>query len=235
MKITVLQFPGSNCDQDCVHVLRNVIGVSSELLWHKENSLRNADAVVVPGGFSYGDYLRSGAIARFSPVMGAVREFAEAGGPVLGICNGFQILCEAGLLPGALIRNRDLLFHCEHVFLKTESANSPFTGRAGDDRPLRIPIAHGDGCFYANETTLTAMESGRQILWRYVDETGAATDAANPNGSVRNIAGVCNERRNVAGMMPHPERACESILGSTDGCRVFESLVSFLRETSKAA
>jgi phosphoribosylformylglycinamidine synthase len=181
--------------------------------------------VVVPGGFSYGDYLRCGAIARFSPVMQAVQVFAANGGLVIGICNGFQILCESGLLPGALVRNRGLRFRCEHVHLKVTQPDSPFTHRIPEGTRLRIPIAHGEGCYYADEPTLAALEKGGQILWQYCDATGAVTDAANPNGSVRNIAGVCNAARNVAGLMPHPERACEAVLGSEDGRWVFESMV----------
>jgi phosphoribosylformylglycinamidine synthase len=225
MNFAVLQFPGSNCDQDVVHVLRNVLGHRTRLLWHKERSLGDAEAVIVPGGFSYGDYLRTGAIARFSPVMAAVQAFASAGGLVLGICNGFQILCEAGLLPGALIRNRSLQFRCEYVFLKTESADSPFTNRVPPGRLLRIPIAHGEGCYFADAQTIERLEQNGQVLWRYVDEQGRASESANPNGSVGNIAGICNEARNVAGLMPHPERASETILGGTDGRLIFESML----------
>src|SRR5882757_8246494 len=187
MNFVVLQFPASNCDQDAVHVLRNVLGHSARLLWHKETSLGNADAVIVPGGFSYGDYLRTGAIARFSPVMQAVQSFAANGGPVLGICNGFQILCEAGLLPGALIRNRSLQFRCEHVFLKTATFNSAFTNRIPEGRLLRIPIAHGEGCYFADEATLEKLKIGNQILWQYANAGGELTDEANPNGSLHNI------------------------------------------------
>jgi phosphoribosylformylglycinamidine synthase subunit PurQ / glutaminase len=237
MNFAVLQFPGSNCDQDVVHVLGNVLGHSARLLWHKESSLGDADAVIVPGGFSYGDYLRTGAIARFSPVMQAVQTFAANGGPVLGICNGFQILCEAGLLPGALIRNRSLQFRCEHVFLKTVTADSPFTNRIPPQKLLRLPIAHGEGCYFADEETLAKLRANNQILWRYVDAQGKATEAANPNGSLDNIAGICNQARNVAGLMPHPERASEPILGSADGRLVFESLIHALegKATAKAA
>jgi phosphoribosylformylglycinamidine synthase len=198
-------------------------------VWHKETSLGDADAVVVPGGFSYGDYLRTGAIARFSPVMGAVQEFARRGGPVLGICNGFQILCESGLLPGALIRNRSLQFRCEQVYLKTLTAESPFTNRIPSDRILRVPVAHGEGCYFADDATLEQLKANRQILWQYVTREGDVTDAASPNGSVHNIAGICNEQRNVAGMMPHPERASEALLGSADGRLIFESLVHWLQ------
>jgi len=229
MNFAVLQFPASNCDQDAVHALRNVLGHSARLVWHKESSLGDADAVIVPGGFSYGDYLRTGAIARFSLVMQALQSFAANGGLVLGICNGFQILCEAGLLPGALIRNRSLQFRCEHVFLKTETADSPFTNSIPDGKLLKIPIAHGEGCYFADEPTLAAMEAGNQVLWRYVDAEGEMNERANPNGSVRAIAGVCNEARNVAGLMPHPERASESILGSDDGLFIFKSMINALK------
>src|SRR5277367_4905230 len=229
MNFAVLQFPASNCDQDAVHVVRNVLGHSARFLWHKETSLGAADAVIIPGGFSYGDYLRTGAIARFSPVMQAVQAFASNGGLVLGICNGFQILCEAGLLPGALIRNRSLQFRCEHVFLRTLTSDSPFTNRIPDGKLLRVPIAHGEGCFFADEETLARLKTGNQILWQYASADGALTDAANPNGSLQNIAGICNEARNVAGLMPHPERAGEALLGSADGRLIFESLIESLQ------
>ena len=232
MKIAVVQFPGSNCDQDCVHVLRNVMGHSAQLLWHKEHSLGAADAVVIPGGFSYGDYLRTGAIARFSPVMQAVQEFAAEGGLVLGICNGFQILCEAGLLPGALIRNRSLQFRCEHVFLKTLTTQSPFTGSVPEGALMRIPIAHGEGCYYADAATLERLKAQGQILWQYVNAQREQTSEANPNGSLENIAGICNEQRNVAGLMPHPDRASEPILGSQDGRWVFESMAQALQHSA---
>lgn len=234
MNFVVLQFPASNCDQDAVHVLRNVLGHSARLLWHKETSLGDADAVIVPGGFSYGDYLRTGAIARFSPVMQAVQTFAANGGAVLGICNGFQILCEAGLLPGALIRNRSLQFRCEHIFLKTVTTNSAFTNRIPEGKLLRVPIAHGEGCYFADAETLSRLKIGNQVLWRYADAQGELTETANPNGSLENIAGICNERRNVAGMMPHPERASESLLGSADGRLIFESLIHSLESKSVA-
>lgn len=230
MNFAVLQFPGSNCDQDVVHVLRNVLGHSARLLWHKESSLGEADAVIIPGGFSYGDYLRTGAIARFSPVMEAVRRFVLKGGPVLGICNGFQILCEAGLLPGALIRNRSLQFRCEPVFLKTETIKSPFTCRIAPGTLLRLPIAHGEGCYFADEATLVRLRTHDQVLWRYVNASGEATEQANPNGSLENIAGICNDARNVAGLMPHPERASEGILGCAEGRLIFESLIHSLEQ-----
>jgi len=235
MNFAVLQFPGSNCDQDCVHVLSNVLGHSARLLWHKETSLGNTDAVIIPGGFSYGDYLRTGAIARFSPIMQAVQAFAANGGLVLGVCNGFQILCEAGMLPGALIRNRSLQFRCEHVFLKTQTRNSAFTN-AIPDILMRIPIAHGEGCYFADAETVAKLNANDQILWRYVTAQGEATEASNPNGSVENIAGICNERRNVAGLMPHPERASEAILGCADGKSVFESIIAWHQQmVAKAA
>jgi phosphoribosylformylglycinamidine synthase subunit PurQ / glutaminase len=208
MNFAVLQFPASNCDQDAVHALRDVLGQSARLVWHKESTLGNADAVIIPGGFSYGDYLRTGAIARFSPIMGAVREFASKGGLIFGICNGFQILCEAGLLPGALIRNRSLQFRCETVILKTETANSPFTSEIPAGKLLHIPIAHGEGCYFASEDILRQLQANQQILWKYVNADGQATEQSNPNGSVQNIAGICNEKRNIAGIMPQPERAC---------------------------
>lgn len=234
MNFAVLQFPGSNCDQDCVHVLKNVLGHSARLLWHKEQTLGGADAVIVPGGFSYGDYLRTGAIARFSPVMQAVQRFAAQGGLVLGICNGFQILCEANLLPGALIRNRSLQFRCEHVFLKTSSVRSPFTCQAQPGQVLRVPVAHGEGCYFADPEIIARLQANDQVLWRYVDAQGQAVSLASPNGSVDNIAGICNEDRNVAGLMPHPERASESLLGGLDGKTIFESMIETLRKRASA-
>jgi phosphoribosylformylglycinamidine synthase subunit PurQ / glutaminase len=226
MNFAVLQFPGSNCDQDCVHVLGNVLGHSARLLWHKEKALGNADAVIVPGGFSYGDYLRTGAIARFSPIMQAVQNFAAQGGIVLGICNGFQILCEAGMLPGALIRNRSLQFRCENVFLRTETRKSAFSN-AIPEKLMRIPVAHGEGCYFADAETLAKLKANDQVLWRYVNSKGELVEEASPNGSLDNIAGICNERRNVAGLMPHPERASEAILGCADGKSIFESIIAW--------
>ena len=228
MRFAVLQFPGSNCDQDCVHVLGNVLGQDADYLWHKEESIGDADAVVVPGGFSYGDYLRTGSIAQFSPVMNAVKAFASAGGLVIGICNGFQILCETGLLPGALVRNRSLQFRCETIFLKIPTADSPFTSEVPEGRLLRVPIAHGEGCYFADDEALDKLRADNQILFQYATETGDLTDEANPNGSLLNIAGICNEGRNVCGMMPHPERASENVLGADDGRRVFESMLRHL-------
>ena len=228
MNIAVLQFPASNCDQDAVHAVR-VLGHSARLVWHKERSLGTPDAVIVPGGFSYGDYLRCGAIARFSPVMEAVQQFAADGGLVLGICNGFQVLCEAGLLPGALVRNRSLQFRCEHIFLKTVTRNSPFTNQIPDGQILRIPIAHGEGCYFADPDTLAALRREDRILWQYSTASGEITDAANPNGALENIAGICNAARNVAGLMPHPERTYKAILNSSNRRHVFESMFHFLK------
>jgi len=225
MNFAVLQFPASNCDQDAVHAVR-VLGHSARLVWHKDNSLSDVDAVIVPGGFSYGDYLRCGAIARFSPVMQAVKQFADNGGLVIGICNGFQVLCEAHLLPGALIRNRSLQFRCEHVFLKTVTRDTPFTSQIPEGKLLHVPIAHGEGCYFANSDTLVQMKANHQILWQYCNAQGELNDDANPNGALEHIAGICNERRNVAGLMPHPERACEPLLGSKDGRLIFESLIN---------
>ena len=236
MNFAVLQFPASNCDQDAVHAVRH-FGHSARLVWHKDASLGDADCVIVPGGFSYGDYLRCGAIARFSPVMQAVKQFADNGGLVIGICNGFQVLTEAGLLPGALVRNPDLQLHCEHIFLRTATSDSPFTNQIPAGKILRIPIAHGEGCYFAGEETLAKLKTNNQILWQYCDANGNLTESANPNGSLLNIAGVCNERHNVAGLMPHPERASEPLLGSEDGKLIFESIVNAMqgRQAAKAA
>jgi phosphoribosylformylglycinamidine synthase I len=228
MKFAVVVFPGSNCDHDAYHAARHVLGQEAEFVWHKETSLSGADVVILPGGFSHGDYLRTGAIARFSPIMAAVAEFADAGGPVLGICNGFQILLEAGLLPGAMLRNRDLKFHCEHVHLRVEQSDTPFTSRAIAGQVLRIPIAHGEGNYYAEPDVIRSLEHTKRIIFRYCDATGRTTDESNPNGALNNIAGICNAARNVVGMMPHPERACESVLGSSDGLVLFDSVISSL-------
>ncbi len=225
MKAAVVRFPGSNCDQDCFAAL-NFYGIETEYVWHKETSVAGYDLIVLPGGFSYGDYLRCGAIARFSPVMKSVCEAADAGALVLGICNGFQILCEARLLPGALIRNQSLHFICEHRRVRVENIDTPFTNATWTGTTLNIPVAHGEGCYVASDETLRDLTLHRQILLRYVDDHGAATPAACPNGSVENIAGICNRGRNVFGMMPHPERACDARLGSTDGGIIFESILA---------
>lgn len=227
MKVAVITFPGSNCDYDLYKAAQQVGGDVS-FVWHRERGLDGYDAVLLPGGFSYGDYLRPGAIARMSPVMEDVMAFAGKGGPVLGVCNGFQILCEAGLLPGALVRNDVLKFRSHDVYLKVERADTLFTSEYEPGQVIRIPIAHGDGNYEADEATLEALEAENRIVFRYVDEHGEVTDAANPNGSWHNIAGIVNEAGNVLGMMPHPERAMEPILGSTDGVGVFQSMARSL-------
>jgi phosphoribosylformylglycinamidine synthase len=228
MTFAVIVFPGSNCDHDAYHAARHVLGQDARFVWHKETSLGGADVVILPGGFSHGDYLRTGAIARFSPVMARVMEFAGRGGPVLGVCNGFQILLECGLLPGAMLRNRDVKFHCEFVRVRVERTDTPFTVRAKAGQILRLPIAHGEGNYFAPPDTLAELEAAGRVVFRYVNEAGEPTDAANPNGSAGNIAGICSEGRNVVGLMPHPERACESPLGSTDGLVLFESVIQAL-------
>jgi phosphoribosylformylglycinamidine synthase len=235
MKFAVVVFPGSNCDHDAYHAVKHVLGQDAAFVWHKETDLAGADAVILPGGFAHGDYLRTGAIARFSPVMQEVRKFAAAGGPVLGICNGFQVLLEAGLLPGAMLRNRSLKFQCEHVFVRVEQLDTPFTASCRQGQILRIPIAHGEGNYYAEPDVLDRLEANRQVIFRYVDVSGAVTDAANPNGSVNNIAGLCSEGRNVVALMPHPERACELAVGSADGLVLLESVVKSLTQGVFAA
>jgi phosphoribosylformylglycinamidine synthase I len=225
MKFAIVVFPGSNCDHDAYYAATHVLGQKAELIWHKDTDLKAADAVILPGGFAHGDYLRTGAMARFSPIMRAVTAFAERGGPVLGICNGFQILLESGLLPGAMLRNRGLKYRCEHVHVRVDQTNTPFTGGAHPGQVLRIPIGHGEGNYYAPPDVLQALEANRQVVLRYTTAGGEIDDGANPNGSVNAIAGVCNEARNVVGMMPHPERACEPALGSVDGLVILESIV----------
>jgi phosphoribosylformylglycinamidine synthase subunit PurQ / glutaminase len=225
MKFAIVVFPGSNCDHDAYYAATHVLGQKAELIWHKDTDLKAADAVILPGGFAHGDYLRTGAMARFSPIMRAVTTFAERGGPVLGICNGFQILLESGLLPGAMLRNRGLKYRCEHVHVRVDQTNTPFTGGAHPGQVLRIPIGHGEGNYYAPPDVLQALEANRQVVLRYTTAGGEIDDGANPNGSVNAIAGVCNEARNVVGMMPHPERACEPALGSVDGLVILESIV----------
>lgn len=227
MKFAVLRFPGSNCDQDCIHALSTFPGTEADYVWHKDTSLGGADVVVVPGGFSYGDYLRTGSIARFSPIMKTVKEFAAAGGLVIGICNGFQILCESGLLPGALVRNRDLHFLCKHVYLRVEQTDTPFTNASTKGAVLNVPVAHGEGCYFADDETLKRLNAEGRVLVRYCDAQGQVNEASNPNGSKENIAGICNEGRNVFGLMPHPERACDPFLGSTDGSVIFQSLLNW--------
>jgi phosphoribosylformylglycinamidine synthase len=228
MKVGVVVFPGSNCDHDAYHAVKHVCGQEARFVWHKDSDLSGLDAVVLPGGFSYGDYLRTGAIARFSPVMGAVKEFAAQGGPVLGICNGFQILQEAGLLPGAMLRNRTVKFLSQPVHVRVERDDTIATAGVPVGTVLTMPIAHGEGNFFLPDPELDRLEADRQVVFRYVDVAGRLDDAANVNGSARAIAGVCNAGRNVVGLMPHPERASEGELGSADGRRIFEALIGSL-------
>ncbi len=232
-KTAVLVFPGSNCDHDAYHALKHVIGLDAGFVWHKESSLEGFGAVVIPGGFTYGDYLRTGAMAKLSPVMASVRRFAEGGGPVIGICNGFQILLEAGMLPGAMIVNESLRFVCDYVHLRTESVRTPFTKGIEPGAVLKIPVAHYQGNYYADPQTLSALEERGQVVFRYCERDGRVTGSANPNGSARNIAGICNERGNVLGMMPHPERCAESAMGSADGRLLFDSMVAWLEGRGK--
>ena len=229
MKFAIVVFPGSNCDHDAYYAAKHVLGADAEFVWHKDIGLQGADVVILPGGFSYGDYLRTGSIARFSPVMASVLAFAEAGGPVLGICNGFQILLETGLLPGGMLYNRSVKFQCEQVYVRVEELDTSFTCTATLGQVLRIPIAHGEGNYFAPPDELDLLEANRQVVFRYCDVEGAVVDAANPNGSARGIAGLCNKQRNVVALMPHPERACESAMGSADGLVVFESAIAQLK------
>ncbi|MBK8304595.1 MAG: phosphoribosylformylglycinamidine synthase subunit PurQ [Pyrinomonadaceae bacterium] len=226
MKFGVVVFPGSNCDHDAYHVVSKHVGQPVDFIWHKETDLSGFDAIIIPGGFSYGDYLRAGALARFSPVMESVKRFAADGGFVFGICNGFQILCESGLLPGALRRNAGLHFICKHVNLKVENSNMPFTTEVESNKVLSIPIAHAEGNFTCDDETYNSLEENGQIVFRYCDENGEVNDESNPNGARSNIAGISNQNRNVLGMMPHPERACEELLGSNDGRDIFRSLTT---------
>ncbi|SDG02466.1 phosphoribosylformylglycinamidine synthase subunit I [Methanolobus vulcani] len=228
MSIGIVQFGGSNCDLDVLHVLKDVLGVDAELVWYKEEDLSRFDGIVVPGGFSYGDYLRAGAIAARTPVMSSIKTLAEAGKPVIGICNGFQILTESGLLDGALTTNNYPKFKCESTLLRVETTDTPFTSKFKKGEVVSIPIAHMEGNFYADEETLSRLEDNGQVAFRYVDKEGKVTDEANPNGSQENIAGIVSAKKNVLGMMPHPERASEEILGSKDGIRIFESMVEFI-------
>jgi phosphoribosylformylglycinamidine synthase I len=235
MKFGIVVFPGSNCDEDALHAARDLFGHDAEYLWHKDADLKSADVVILPGGFAHGDYLRTGAMARFSPIMGPVRTFAERGGPVLGICNGFQILLEAGLLPGAMLRNKGLKYRCEHVHLRVEQTDTPFTAAATRGQILRIPIGHGEGNYFAPPDMLKRIEANRQVILRYTDPQGRIDETWNPNGSVNGIAGLCNEGRNVVGMMPHPERACEPLLGGVDGRVVFDSIALAFRSAESLA
>ncbi|MEO6524129.1 MAG: phosphoribosylformylglycinamidine synthase subunit PurQ [Mucilaginibacter sp.] len=229
MKFGVVIFPGSNCDQDIIYVLEKIMGQQVVQLWHKDHDLQGVDFVVLPGGFSFGDYLRSGAIARFSPIMTEVINFAAKGGYVFGICNGFQILAEAGLVPGALLHNNNRKFICNNIYLKAQTSNSLITSLVDPAKALKIPIAHGEGNFFADADVLKAINDNDQVLFRYCDAGGNITAEANPNGAIENIAGVCNANRNVFGMMPHPERAADSLLANEDGLAIFESILSFVK------
>lgn len=231
MKFGVIVFPGSNCDHDAYHVVSKHVGQPVDFIWHKQTDLSSYDAIIVPGGFSYGDYLRCGALAKFSPVMQSVKEFAAQGKFVFGICNGFQILCESGLLPGALIRNRDLHFICDFVNLKVENSETPYTSEVEKGKVLSIPIAHAEGNYVCDDETFQMLEENNQIVFRYCDANGEITDEANPNGARSNIAGICNLDGNVLGMMPHPERACEELLGSNDGRDIFRSLTKAISQS----
>jgi phosphoribosylformylglycinamidine synthase subunit PurQ / glutaminase len=236
MKFGVVVFPGSNCDHDAFHAIGTVLGQPVEFLWHRSESLAGCDAIILPGGFAFGDYLRTGAIARFSPVMNSVARFARSGGLVLGICNGFQILCESGLLPGAMMRNRGLRFLCEQVHVRVENTDTPFTSAARPGEILKIPIAHMDGNYFCDAATLAELERNHQVIFRYTTPDGSNDDAGNPNGAIANIAGICNRERNVVGLMPHPERAVEAKLGSADGLVIFRSMVeSFARRIAVPA
>jgi phosphoribosylformylglycinamidine synthase len=226
MNVSVIVFPGANCDRDAAYVTRDLLGQPTQMIWHEDRDLQNADLVIVPGGFSYGDYLRCGAIARFSPALQATVEHAQRGGLVIGICNGFQILTEAGLLPGALMRNRDLHFICDRVPLRVERTDLVWTQNYADQAVITVPIAHGEGCYYADADTLQAIEDHGQVVFRYCDATGTPTPESNPNGSLNNIAGICNRQGNVLGMMPHPERVSDPLLGGTDGLALFQGVIS---------
>jgi phosphoribosylformylglycinamidine synthase subunit PurQ / glutaminase len=234
MKFGVVVFPGSNCDHDAYHAIGNVLQKPVEFIWHQSEDLQDCDAIILPGGFSYGDYLRTGAIARFSPVMKSVEKFANSGGLVLGVCNGFQILLEAGLLPGAMMRNSGLRFICRPVHVRVEDTNSPFTCAVAKGQILRMPIAHSDGNYTCDEATLAELEKNQQVLFRYTTPDGKEDAAGNPNGSIANIAGICNRARNVAGLMPHPERAVEEVLDSDDGLVIFRSMIEALVGAAKA-
>jgi phosphoribosylformylglycinamidine synthase subunit PurQ / glutaminase len=234
MKFGVVVFPGSNCDHDAFYAISNVLQKPVEFIWHQSQDLENCDAVILPGGFAHGDYLRTGAIARFSPVMKPIEKFARSGGMVLGICNGFQILLEAGLLPGAMMRNSGLRFICRHVLVRVEQTDTPFTNAAVPGQILKIPIAHSDGSYVCDDAVLSELEKNRQVVFRYTTPDGSDDDAGNPNGSMHNVAGICNRERNVAGLMPHPERAVESALDSTDGLVIFRSMVEALVGAAKA-
>lgn len=225
MRFGIVVFPGTWSDTDCYHAVAEVLQQDAQYLWHQESTIKDIDCLILPGGFSYGDYLRTGAIARFSPIMSAIKKFAYDGGLVIGICNGFQILCEAELLPGVLIRNNDLRFHCEWTHLKVENINTKFTTRASEKNVIAVPISHGEGNYFADSETIETLNSNGQVVFRYSSSSGQIDDAYNPNGSIDNIAGIVNKQGNVLGMMPHPERCCEQIVGGTDGRIIFESII----------
>ena len=235
MTFAVVVFPGSNCDHEAQYMAEAVLGQQVRMVWHKETALSGIDAVILPGGFSHGDYLRTGAIARFSPIMGAVKAFAEQGGPVIGICKGFPVLSESGVLPGAMLRNAVLRFHCEYINIRVEQTDTPFTRLCTSGQVLRVPISHGEGNFFADADVIAQLEQDRRIIFRYSTVHGDVVAAANPNGSIANIAGVCNETRNVVGLMPHPERACERRLGSDDGLVLFRSVMDALATSGAMA
>ena len=226
MHVGVVVLPGSNCDHDALHVVNDVLGAAAEVLWHKETDLKGVDCVIIPGGFAYGDYLRAGALAKFAPIMEPIKRHAASGGLVMGICNGFQVLTEAGLLPGALMRNEHLRFVSRDILLRVEEMDTPFTGELSPGNVLRMPIAHGEGNYFADEATLDELERNGQVIFRYCDSEGRITRESNPNGSARNIAGICNRERNILGMMPHPERCSEPLLGNTDGLGIFRSIAA---------
>jgi phosphoribosylformylglycinamidine synthase len=231
MKFGVIVFPGSNCDYDCFYVIKDIIKQPVSFIWHQQQKIENYDCIILPGGFSYGDYLRAGSIAKFSPVMQAVVDFANKGGLVVGICNGFQILLESGLLPGAMLRNKDVHFICQYLYIKTENTKTPFTNLCPQDKPLKIPIAHNEGNYFINQAELEELEKNGQIIFRYCDANGAVSSNDNPNGALANIAGVANNKGNVLGMMPHPERSSQAILGSRDGAYIFNSIVNWINRS----
>ena len=226
--VGILVFPGTNCETDCFHVFKDILNVDCKYIWHKEKKDEDINAIIIPGGFSYGDYLRSGAVAKFSPIMSFVRDFAKNGGLVLGICNGFQILLEENLLPGAMLRNDTLKFICKYIYLKVEDSNNPFTSGYSKQDVIKMPIRHNEGNYYIDDAGLKVIKKNNQILLRYSDENGNVNEKSNPNGSVENIAGICNKERNVFGLMPHPEACCEELLGSSDGLKVFKSMIDFV-------
>lgn len=230
MRFVVVVFPGSNCDQDCFYIIKNILGQSVRYIWHKDRHIDNCDCIILPGGFSYGDYLRTGAVARFSPIMKPIIDFAQRGGMLIGICNGFQILLEAGLLPGAMLRNKNIHFICKYVYIKTENTCTMFTNSCRNGQILKIPIAHNEGCYYIDEKGHKELEANKQIIFRYCTKEGLINDECNPNGAIDNIAGIVNKKGNILGMMPHPERSAERVLGSSDGLFIFNSIMKWVGE-----